>query len=463
MKKNLVIFMILALTTLLVFSSVHSDNSDVMTKILVVPDSKPTLTVNIQANKGDWGKYSNGENISFSLEANSTAEVVVIGINTKGQLSLLLPNDYDANNRIYAYQTYHLPRKGYSYKIDTMDRGTEHVVVYATKNHGQIMNNLIGQIRSGSIRNYSQLGSFLNSYTQNTNGDWNSDTVSYYCNYAPSQSSYSKTMILSIGISDYKNNDSLSDLSSPAKDARQFAELMKDKYGVPSSNVTILTNSSASKNGILSAFNTVKNKLDKNTNLLIFFSGHGGQIDDNNGDESDGYDEVICPYDFSKNNKRGSAIVDDEIAGYISGFTSRANKVVFIFDSCYSGSAQKAMMMKNSGWNSPQVKSFSSNGLGAEDGAKALDAKGISNFVFLSSSKGTESSIDAGQELGNSLYTYFLLKGLNGAADSNQNGQITTSEIHNYILNGIKNLSQDYGRYLQTPTIDPNLEIIIAR
>src|SRR6056297_4065147 len=100
MKKSVVIFAILVLTTLMAFSSVHSDNSDVMTKILVVPDAKPTLNVNIEANKGEWGKYRNGENISFLLDANSTAEVVVIGIDTRGALSLLLPNTYDANNRI---------------------------------------------------------------------------------------------------------------------------------------------------------------------------------------------------------------------------------------------------------------------------------------------------------------------------------------------------------------------------
>src|SRR6056297_2972668 len=221
MKKKIALFLIVIFTVVMAFSSVHSENSDVMTKISVVPDSKPTIRLNITANRGDWGKYRYGENISFHVVSDGTAHIAVIGINTKGQLSLLLPNDYDSNNRINAYQTYYLPRKGYSYQIDTMDSGTEHVVVFGTKNHGHIMNNLIGQIRSGTIRNYSQLGSFLNAYTRNTNGDWNSDTVSYYCNYTPTQSSYSKTVILSIGISEYRNANNL---PSPAKDARDFAK-----------------------------------------------------------------------------------------------------------------------------------------------------------------------------------------------------------------------------------------------
>ena len=37
--------------------------------------------------------------------------------------------------------------------------------------------------------------------------------------------------------------------------------------------------------------------------------GHGSQVRDLDGDEEDGYDEVICPLDF----KTAGPIVDDEM------------------------------------------------------------------------------------------------------------------------------------------------------
>ena len=42
--------------------------------------------------------------------------------------------------------------------------------------------------------------------------------------------------------------------------------------------------------------------------LTLFSSGHGGQTKDLDGDEDDGYDEVIYPLDF----KQAGHIVDDD-------------------------------------------------------------------------------------------------------------------------------------------------------
>ncbi|KAF8558152.1 hypothetical protein OG21DRAFT_1595547 [Imleria badia] len=46
-----------------------------------------------------------------------------------------------------------------------------------------------------------------------------------------------------------------------------------------------------------------------NDSLFFHYSGHGGQTEDLDGDEEDGFDEVIYPVDF----KRTSHIVDDEM------------------------------------------------------------------------------------------------------------------------------------------------------
>jgi hypothetical protein len=155
--------------------------------------------------------------------------------------------------------------------------------------------------------------------------------------------------------------------------------------------------------------------------------------------------------------------VDDEIAEYIKKFSTKAKDFVLIFDSCFAGSAQKSMAMKNDGWDSVLPKTNSVGGLGAETGSLAVDSKGVSNFVFLAASKGNETSQDMGADLGYSLYTYFMLKGLEGAADVNGNGNITSIELHAYISNGIRDLSERGGTYYQTPQIDPNINIIIAR
>ncbi|HPE70183.1 MAG TPA: hypothetical protein PLF96_12750, partial [Thermotogota bacterium] len=96
-----------------------------------------------------------------------------------------------------------------------------------------------------------------------------------------------------------------------------------------------------------------------------------------------------------------------------------------------------------------------------ESGSKAMDINVSSNFAFLAASKGNETARDFHSHFGHSLYTYFLLKGLDGAADSNKDGQIGTSEIHNYIYKEIGVVSQSAGQYFQTPILDPTVNLVI--
>lgn len=63
--------------------------------------------------------------------------------------------------------------------------------------------------------------------------------------------------------------------------------------------------------------------------------GHGGQTKDLDGDEEDGYDEVIYPVDF----RAAGHIVDDEMHRIMVQTLQPGVRLTAIFDSCHSGSA----------------------------------------------------------------------------------------------------------------------------
>jgi len=71
------------------------------------------------------------------------------------------------------------------------------------------------------------------------------------------------------------------------------------------------------------------------TRCFFHYSGHGGQTKDLNGDEADGYDEVIYPVDF----KRAGHIVDDYMHDIMVKPLPHGCRLTAIFDSCHSGSA----------------------------------------------------------------------------------------------------------------------------
>jgi metacaspase-1 len=63
--------------------------------------------------------------------------------------------------------------------------------------------------------------------------------------------------------------------------------------------------------------------------------GHGGQTKDLDGDEEDGYDEVIYPVDFRQNGH----IVDDEMHDIMVKPLQPGVRLTVIFDSYHSGTA----------------------------------------------------------------------------------------------------------------------------
>ena len=80
--------------------------------------------------------------------------------------------------------------------------------------------------------------------------------------------------------------------------------------------------------GVLDALKGAARKLKLGDTLLFYFSGHGGQQPDQNGDESDGRDETLVAYD--------GEVIDDQLNEVWGKFKSGV-RIIMISDSCNSG------------------------------------------------------------------------------------------------------------------------------
>ena len=76
---------------------------------------------------------------------------------------------------------------------------------------------------------------------------------------------------------------------------------------------------------------SVNNPDNNLTTLWIHYSGHGSYVKDDNGDDTGGYDEVLCPLD-------GGYIRDDDLHTLFAQLNEKAH-LVCIFDCCHSGTA----------------------------------------------------------------------------------------------------------------------------
>jgi len=93
--------------------------------------------------------------------------------------------------------------------------------------------------------------------------------------------------------------------------------------------------SQPTKQNILRAMHWLVKDARPNDSLFFHYSGHGGQTKDLDGDEDDGYDEVIYPVDF----RQVGHIVDDEMHRIMVQPLPAGVRLTAIFDSCHSGTA----------------------------------------------------------------------------------------------------------------------------
>ncbi len=147
---------------------------------------------------------------------------------------------------------------------------------------------------------------------------------------------------LLVGISDYRalpdvvKGRMLSDLRGPINDVKAMEQALL-AYGFKKSEIKVLKNQWATRERLEGSFRDwLTDGTGQGDTVVFYFSGHGTQVKDFNGDEKDGLDEVLCPYDTDP--KTGNnTIVDDEFGSWLRRLHDRT--VVVIVDSCYSGDA----------------------------------------------------------------------------------------------------------------------------
>jgi len=124
-------------------------------------------------------------------------------------------------------------------------------------------------------------------------------------------------------------------------DVKNMSTYLNQNFGYAREDMVCLTDdqqnpmSQPTKANILRAMHWLVKDAQPNDSLFFHYSGHGGQTPDLDGDEDDGYDEVIYPVDF----RNAGHIVDDEMHRIMVMSLRPGVRLTAIFDSCHSGSA----------------------------------------------------------------------------------------------------------------------------
>ena len=228
------------------------------------------------------------------------------------------------------------------------------------------------------------------------------------------------------------------DLTYTVIDAQAIYDFLIGPGGLKEDHVKLLLNNKASFSAVRAGLEWLRKQAQPDDLVIFYFSGHGYQGKDDNGDEQDGLDEFLVLYDTQQGYIDSTAFRDDEFGKFLDKVSSQ--HVLVLFDSCFSGGASRGIK-------------------GLQSGAKPVpgytdifhDFSLEGKLVLSASTEAQQSWEDS--KLGHGVFTYFLLQGLNGEADEDKDYQITVEELHEFVAKKVDEFVEREKQASQEPQL----------
>lgn len=217
-------------------------------------------------------------------------------------------------------------------------------------------------------------------------------------------------LALLVGISKYQqgSKDAWRELHT-AGDLAQLQQVLRVHYGFLAKDIVVLQDEQATGEGIRQAFKQhLINRARPGSVVVFHFSGHGQQLPDDDGDEQDGLDESLVPYDTKSSDPalaKATNLRDDEMAKWLDALKQKMREggklrgsISVFFDSCFSGTATRGILVErgDGGWDRqrfgpPPAAAAARRAKGAVGLLPAGDAE-EAGYIFLAAARSDQTA-----------------------------------------------------------------------
>jgi uncharacterized caspase-like protein len=225
-----------------------------------------------------------------------------------------------------------------------------------------------------------------------------------------------------VGISKYQHQGAgLSNLKYADRDAQDFLAFLESPAGgsFRKENIRALFNEDATVQSLRTALYTFLTKPGETDTVILFFAGHGDE------DPNDNRNLYLLTYDTDPDNMGGTAFLMSDLQNVFLRVL-KARRVITFTDSCHSfgisGERAHVSTKENNLINQYFMK------------AASVGERAVITASDISETSGEDERWGGGH----GVFTYFLLQGLQGAADSNHDGTVTTGELFAYLSTQVR-------------------------
>lgn len=231
---------------------------------------------------------------------------------------------------------------------------------------------------------------------------------------------YKDRLMLVIGIDSYEN---FPRASYAEDDARTFSDFAINVLGVNSNRTKVALGRDARRVELLKAINNwaaaeiIKGKTD----VYLYFSGHGLA-------SSDGKKLYLLPYDADGELLTETGLEIGKITNSLK--SSGARSVVMFLDTCYSGQGRQGETLLA---NARPIRLITKESR-------------LPQRVSIFSAAANDQIASSAPSIGHGLFSYHLMKGLEGAADLNNDKKLSLEELLEYVKGPVSRGATRQGR-----------------
>ena len=240
-----------------------------------------------------------------------------------------------------------------------------------------------------------------------------------------------------IGIQDYRR---VPKAEFANNDARLFYDYAMRGLGVKPENIKLLLDQEADDVGILGALqNWLPLKArEGQADVYVFYSGHGLPSED-------GASLYLLPAGVDRQFLDRTAIKQSELVSALQA--AKPKSVTLFMDACYSGQIRTG-----------ETLLASARPILIQSKASTFP----SNFTVLSASA-PEQIASSSPDLKHGIFSYYLMKGMEGEADQNKDGAITVEEMQSYLEDSVGRKAMALNRAQQPQVIGDQSRVLVGR
>ena len=240
-----------------------------------------------------------------------------------------------------------------------------------------------------------------------------------------------------IGIENYRRVPKADFANADAKDFYTYASRA---LGIKPENIKLLVDDGADDIEMLNAFqNWLPLKVNKGkTDVYVFYSGHGYP-------SQDGNSLYFLPFNVDKQYLDRTSVKQKEVVSALQ--KAQAKSVTMFIDACYSGQTRGG-----------EVLIAGLKPIVAKTDEKAYPAE----FTVITASAADQFS-SASQDLKHGIFSFYLMKGMEGDADGNKDGRITSGELQKYLSEMVGKQAMGLNRTQNTQLFGDADRVLVGR